>query len=189
MIYRSTSDLFRASLAAWSPDGQRIAAIAKDSGLNMWMLILMNADGSDLEYIRVDALKAALEWSPDSHWIALGGVQDELFVIDAAAGDVSTLATDTDLPARWLPDSSAVLYWRIDGTLGKAGLDGSTSTLGTLNHTTLSESEISPDASMIAYIAGESADDPSPDIYLANIDGSDARVLVQNPAPTVCFNP
>jgi dipeptidyl aminopeptidase/acylaminoacyl peptidase len=99
---------------AWSPSGDRIAFTFEEPG---WYEISVAAsDGSGLRRLTRDQADfSGLVWSPDGGALLASRARrgrTDLVVVDAASGEVTTLAAGgswTD--ARWLPDGSvAALY-------------------------------------------------------------------------------
>jgi Tol biopolymer transport system component len=173
----------------WSPDGDYIASLAEDFS-DEWkpngsVLLVMRPDGTELRQFQTEYLQPPFLLSPDGRWLATGIGNEPFALIEMASGDRQTIVNDYAMPLMWLPDSSGILLnLTYSSQIARASLDGSTTVIGAM-HSWLA---ISPDTSMIAYVEGQSSSDPTPDIYLANIDSSDARILVHNPAPTVCLN-
>jgi Tol biopolymer transport system component len=174
----------------WSPDGQYIAALAEDFSEEWnhsgWLLLVMRPDGTELRQFETEYLQSPLLWSPDGRWLAawylrptMGG--EPYALIEMSTGEIQTFTKDNTMPLKWLPDSSGFLAYLTDSLqIARVSLDGNATVIGP------KYGSISPDDTTIAYVEGS---DPAPDIYIANIDGSDARILANNPAPTVCFNP
>jgi ABC-type nickel/cobalt efflux system permease component RcnA/Tol biopolymer transport system component len=98
-------------LAAWSPDGERIAVVRRDlnipRGDQIW---LMNADGSDARVI-TDApavLHGSLNWSPDGKYILYDlypldsfPLESQLEMVDVQTGEVDNLGVIGYNP-KWL---------------------------------------------------------------------------------------
>jgi Tol biopolymer transport system component len=81
--------LVKGDSAVWSPDGQKIAFVLRDSNLpNVWLLHVMNADGSGLRRL-ANTIATLPAWSPDGEKIAFpcpsshGGENADLCVINA----------------------------------------------------------------------------------------------------------
>jgi dipeptidyl aminopeptidase/acylaminoacyl peptidase len=123
-----TDGPFDVRSACWAPDGGRITFTRTRAGrqahrTDVW---IMNADGSNARQV-TDAVAAAQypKWSPDGRWIAFtggeheGDSQQRLWVIDTRTDAVTPLGDEAlevhdGLTVQWLPDSSAVVFVRID---------------------------------------------------------------------------
>ena len=85
---------------AWSPDGNRIAAVLNRSPVDSSDLLVMNTDGTGytIDFV-IERDHASPAWSPDGTKIAFGGVVDpyvqyinsEIFVINADGSGITQL--------------------------------------------------------------------------------------------------
>lgn len=179
--------------ASWSSDGQRIAAVLtqpmSSPSQDLSLIAIMNVDGTSVREYELETfnLRPILLWSPDNRWIALMD-NLKLRVMEVESGEVLDLVDNILYVSHWEADSSGIFYWE-DNELKRVGLDGTISTVSTLFYSNLNQQTLSPDGTRIVYMAATRGDDPTPDLYIANFDGSDTQVLVHNPAPDVCFNP
>ncbi|MEW6477696.1 MAG: DPP IV N-terminal domain-containing protein [Actinomycetota bacterium] len=99
-------------LAAWSPDGQKIAYMTHRTGkATLWV---MNADGSNQHQVS-NTHRAAMApaWSPDGTQLAYmsTGYGNQIFVLDLATGQNRQITTgNTDQYPTWSPDGKKIAY-------------------------------------------------------------------------------
>jgi len=111
LVNISPSEGFENLLAAWSPDGSRIAIVRRDlsvtRGDQIWV---MNADGSGARMLTndADALHGSLNWSPDGKYLLYELYALESFpfssrlqVSDVESGEVKDLGVDGFNP-KWV---------------------------------------------------------------------------------------
>jgi Tol biopolymer transport system component/(2Fe-2S) ferredoxin len=117
---------------AWSPDGNRIAAILNRYPIDISDLCIMNADGTRYTIdFGIERDHSSPVWSPDGTKIAFGGILDpnvqytnsEIFVINADGRGITRL---TNTPGyenypSWQPFAAAPTFADFDGD-GKADI-------------------------------------------------------------------
>ena len=75
-IFSVTRPLNQIMMPTWSPDGQRLAFMAKPNGL--WDVIVVDRDGANVEQLTTDPLNDwAPAWSPDGQFIAFASDRDD----------------------------------------------------------------------------------------------------------------
>jgi len=106
--------LLRSSIA-WSPDGGRLALVAKSGGSDV-VYIVSAQDGRIVKRFRMacDALAYAA-WSPVSDSLVVSGLlggKSDLWLIDVASGGVTRLTNDTwdERDPVWAPDGRRITF-------------------------------------------------------------------------------
>ena len=100
----------------WSPDGRSIAYISDRSGEDE--IYLMAQDGEHPAKQLTDDRRGYLYnliWSPDSKKLAYADAQTNLYILDAASREVTTVETDNRNNIRefsWSPDARWLVYTR-----------------------------------------------------------------------------
>lgn len=172
-----SSDAFDPAVSA---DGKKIAFSSEG---DIWV---MNADGSDrvrlTRTVNASSRNRSPALSPDGNRIAFvtrfnGSSSDEIFVMSADGSNVKQLTNDDDaysLAPEWSPDGSRILFSRFAPHSENAGIfemdpDGSNVRQLTSGYVA-SALTLSPDATHIAFISGES-------LYVVNADGLNATAL------------
>ena len=125
-------------LAAWSPDGTRIAYLKKNEnfGNDIWKLNLSTGESSRLTHDgRVSHKWASIEWSPDGRFLSYtAGVDHEkdIWLMTPNGGQAQPITMDEyhDSWHCWSPDSKKIAYtskrngknglWTIPASGGKA---------------------------------------------------------------------
>ena len=97
------------NLAAWSPDGARIAMVRRDLSISMGDQIwLMGADGTQARQMTEapNVLHGSLNWSPDGRYVLFDGYLLDVFpleahlqVLDVESGEVTDLGVKGYSPA------------------------------------------------------------------------------------------
>ncbi len=97
---------------AISPDGRRIAVVARQAGKRR--LRLITSDGTESSVIAPDfEADGSADWSPDGHWIVVGGSDakgDGLFKIPVDGGAPVRLTARIGRNPVWSPDGSLIVY-------------------------------------------------------------------------------
>jgi Tol biopolymer transport system component len=176
----------------WSPDGRRIAFERYiNDGFGIYV---MNADGSSVTRLSPDSAQDGQPaWSPDGGKIAfsaIGASRDpewfasHIYVMNADGSGVTQLTADSasDISPTWSPDGRKIAFSRSPPFAGAGhgiyimNADGSGITSVTEGSASVSDQEPawSPDGSRIAFARATGG---QLDIYVMNVDGSQARKL------------
>ena len=119
-----TPDNLSAFLARWSPDGTRIAVMAREPG-KAWQIYITSANGGDFQPIVRERHNAAdPSWSPDGKSIVFGGTNDTmgkdtatrtLNIINVATGAHQEVPGSNGLfSPRWSPDGRYIAALSLD---------------------------------------------------------------------------
>lgn len=110
-----TPDKLNVFLARWSPDGTKLAFMAREPG-TAWQLYLVDADGGEIHSLLRESRNAAdPSWSPDGKMLVFGRVNDPLGK-EAAARTLEWLHLDTGATEQ-VPQSEGLFSprWSPDG--------------------------------------------------------------------------
>jgi Tol biopolymer transport system component/DNA-binding winged helix-turn-helix (wHTH) protein len=119
-----TPDTLIPFLARWSPDGSRIAVMAREAG-KAWQIYITSANGGDFTPLLHQTRNAAdPSWSPDGKSIVFGGTNDAmgkdnatrtLDIVDVASGALQEISGSTGLfSPRWSPDGRYIAALTLD---------------------------------------------------------------------------
>ena len=119
-----TPDTLTPFLARWSPDGSRIAVMAREAG-KAWQIYITSANGGDFTPLLHQTRNAAdPSWSPDGKSIVFGGTNDAmgkdnasrtLDTVDVATGAVQEIPGSNGLfSPRWSPDGRYIAALTLD---------------------------------------------------------------------------
>jgi Tol biopolymer transport system component len=153
---------------AWSPDGQRIAAVWADGQQNVlvgplgpFVLELIESDGSAVRQVfqSDEELTGPLRWAPDGRYLGLSQTRvtpESGTLVDTALIDMSgsqaepALSIGSCLIAGWFPSDGQVLC-RIFGTLDRRHQDGTGATVLVDSISDGTAVALSPDGRYILY--------------------------------------
>jgi Tol biopolymer transport system component len=131
-LQRVGAHTFLSGSPAWSPDGSRIAFVGSTPGGTLGELYVIDADGSGLRKVDLDAGAGSIvqgpAWSPDGHTIAVSVAADPLagqvwLVNEDGSG--SRVVAEGWSPV-WSPDGSGLAFQRGE-TVRYVGTDGGAS--------------------------------------------------------------
>ena len=172
------------SRAALTQDGTRLA-FSTDEGIRILDL------SSGVSTVMAGVLGRDLHWSPDGSRIAYVNSGDVygVFVIDSTGKNPKQLSNlGYESIAGWSPDGSK-LYYAIPGSSGNGFLlrsvvveTGNTQDLFVLENSSRKAPlpAVSPDGKWIAYRASDNSS-----LYIKSMEGSPARLLLDNPATAI----
>lgn len=185
----------RGGTYAVSPDGTMFAYSA-EGDFGKPQIFIAGVDGTGVLQMTHDLAGATWPaWSPDGTKIAYGGYGSGVFVLDVATGSSTRVAEGFGhLGLQFTPDGKSLIYTSTLSTshpphLQVVSIDGGKSKPLVDPPKLLEESgdgSISPEGSLVTYLGNE-AGRPGPIRWVANIDGTDRRVLrvcSSNPAGT-----
>lgn len=173
------------SRPVWSADGQRLAFISESPWEPSTRIMLMNADGSDVQ-VRTSSGYKSVSWSPDGKFLAVsneGYYESSIDVIsvDPTAGVVRHLSGMARGPA-WSPDGKQILYTRVSGDDGYDQLfvmnaDGSGHrALTVVDRGFIVSSSWAPDGRRVAF--AKCLDEC--ELYTIDVDGSNQKQLTDH---------
>jgi Tol biopolymer transport system component/DNA-binding winged helix-turn-helix (wHTH) protein len=174
-LIQITPDSLQVFLAHWSPDGKRLALMAKESG-KAWQIYLVPADGGAPERLLRESRNAAdPSWSADGQQIAFGRVTDIMGKEDGPRAiqifDLRTRAlsmvpgSEGWFSPRWSPDGRYIAAISLDQR--KLSLfDTVLQTWRTIAETTVADPVWSSDSKAIFFHASSAEMQP---IYRASI--------------------
>lgn len=119
-----TPDTLSPFLARWSPDGSRIAVMAREAG-KAWQIYLTGPNGGEFKPLSNQTRNAAdPSWSPDGRSIVFGGTNDAmgkdnaartLDIVDVASGAMREIPGSNGLfSPRWSPDGRYIAALTLD---------------------------------------------------------------------------
>ncbi|WP_058187514.1 winged helix-turn-helix domain-containing protein [Terracidiphilus gabretensis] len=119
-----TPDAFNVFMARWSPDGQRLAIMAKQPG-KAWQIYLVAASGGDVQPVLKELRNAAdPSWSADGQSLVYGRVNDALGkessertldIVNLKTGKIEVIpGSDGLFSPRWSPDGRYIAALTLD---------------------------------------------------------------------------
>jgi Tol biopolymer transport system component/DNA-binding winged helix-turn-helix (wHTH) protein len=119
-----TPDTLDVFLAHWSPDGSRLALMAREPG-KAWQIYMVSANGSDLTPLLKESRNAAdPSWSPDGQSLVFGRINDAmgkenaartLHILHLQTNQVEQVpASDGFFSPRWSPDGHYIAALSLD---------------------------------------------------------------------------
>lgn len=183
-----TSGFDRATAAASSPDGTKIAFAASRDGNPTTQICVMNADGSGVTQLTNEThipSNARATWSPDGAQMAFTLASTTLVINSDGSGKhrLSTTWAGSLQHADWSPDGTRFVFQGLapdpDRTYGLFVIDAGGSEVTRLTRGYQDNPVWSPDGARIAF------NGPGPigigtHIYLMNADGSGVTNLTQD---------
>jgi Tol biopolymer transport system component/DNA-binding winged helix-turn-helix (wHTH) protein len=157
-----TPDSLGVFLAQWSPDGSKLALMARETGKAWHIYIVSPEGGTPARVLAESRNQADPTWSPDGQQLLFGRVTDimgkedgprALELLDLASGKVTTVpGSDGLFSPRWSPDGRYVAAISIDQRKLMV-LDVKAGTWRTLAETTVADPVWSADSKSIYFQA------------------------------------
>ncbi len=192
--------------AAWSPIGDRLAFVGRDSLFGPGRLYTVDRGGTNLRQITPTSLALGFEngeteWSPDGTRIVFVGPHPfgeefgkDIYVVGADGSGLLNLTRSPPFSSnkrpRWSPDGKSIAFLcsEVDpqGSIGDictVAADGSAHSNLTNVLATYDDLRWSPDGTKIVFIGPERSEPlfGTPDLYIMNADGSGTVRLTHSP--------
>ena len=185
-LVRLTNNTVQDRLAAWSPDGTKIAFLYADTDAGVYEVYTMNADGTNLANLTSNTeWDGDPAWSPDGTKIAFTSHRDgnyEIYVMDADGSNPVRLTNHSahDFMPAWAPDGTKIAFeGNRDGNseIYVINADGSNPVNLTGNLSFDGSPAWSPDGTEIAFSSWRGGNS---DIYVMHVDGSNPVHVTNN---------
>jgi Tol biopolymer transport system component len=162
------------SSPSWSPDGAHIAFETDRETGTTHGIYKMNADGTQIAYLRSQGLRPA--WSPSGQWIAYDNAG--LMRTPQNGSSEIPITADPVSAYRWSPDSSTLVYVNSADAADICTVRISDSHVDQLTATgNETEPQWSPDGTRIVFT---STRDGNEEIYVMTASGADQVNLTQS---------
>jgi Tol biopolymer transport system component len=185
-LTRLTNTYVAKKSPTWSPDGRRVAFVARDEPLYTLTIYVMNADGTGLAPL---AEGGDPSWSPDGAKIAFLKSSALYTIGPDGTGEVQIFPRYVS-GVTWSPDSSRLAF-SADEEVYAMNADGSN--LINLSNDGPSSDEAptwSPDGAKVAFHSNRNTPDQSRRLYVVNADGSGLTPLTgSSPTSVSDFSP
>lgn len=172
-------------LPAWSPDGEWIAFISNRSGMGVWDIYRVRANGSDIHRLTEGRdTHRPLAWSTDGKWIVFASSSPKetagIYIMQSDGSkeqNISELGLEAFDPA-WSPDGKWIVFSLDNGTavnLYKFSSNGGEMQRLTNTHNADSYPAWSPDGNSIVF--SSIGDNGFSQIYRIGADGSNRETI------------
>lgn len=174
---------------AWSPDGSRIAFIRFYSSQSREEIWVMNADGSNPQYIGVEG--GWVKWSPDGTRFIYHSLRNDsynIYTCDIDGQNEETIVSTGagEIVPAWSSDASEIAFVHVDDDLNHTIciVDSNGTNLRQL--TEGGTPSWSPNDSLIAFHSGPFE---NWEVFVINADGTNRRQVTDSPAGITAINP
>ncbi len=173
-------------MAAWSPDGSKIAFVSQRDGAGVSNIYVMNANGTEQTQLTTSGKDNWPAWSPDGTKIAFQSARDggfpQIYVMNADGAAQTRLTHDNtvgDSSPSWSPDGTMIAFY--------SNRYQQTSQIYVMNADGTDQTRISdftaddlypswsPDGNRIAFASGGFSD-----VWVMNADGTARQRLTDN---------
>lgn len=172
-------------VAAWSPDGARIA-YERAKGGEHFRIWAMNADGTAQTQITSTTLDNVDDsdpaWSPDGSSIAFGSTRSgtwNIWVIRADGSGLHRVTSVFGVDPSWSPDGTKLVYSGLGG-IAIVNVDGTNAHTISGPGTPPNAPSWSPDGTHIVFSRNDASGFAAGEVYVANADGSGETQLTSD---------
>ncbi len=179
-----TPDNLDVFLAQWSPEGSRLALMARTTG-KVWSIYVVAADGSEVRpVLREDRNAADPSWSPDGQTLVFGRTNDQmgeevsrsLQMLDLRTGALSRVPGSEGLfSPRWSPNGRYIVALSLDQRHAKL-FDVAAESWKELSVPSAADPVWSPDSRSIFVHASLSPGQP---VYRVDVPGNHVHELAR----------
>jgi Tol biopolymer transport system component len=186
------------SIETWLPDGKvmlRRRILNNSTNLGFYVV---STDGSSLEHVEITPHMevGGIRWSPDGTTIAMNALianKRGIYLLDANGGELHLLFTSPDGNGfqwfSWSPDSKWILV-SLSATVHNSNLillaaDGSAEKVISYSGASATKFAWSPDGQQLALF---SSANNSLKLYVMNVDGTNARLVIADQANRLFLN-